>query len=615
MGYPSLLQVTEAAKHLALKQDGTFIRTNGLWHVLIFLRHKACHGGESQYTLESYDLAQAAFDLNGLSLPISERSRDVYFEPGATQGNEIRKLFRHREGPRQTYLNRITTGLTGAGVRQPRLFTASSPSLPSTVSLAENWIEILRNLGDNALVLDSLVHSLVTWLFRFGVPISGGATAHIADHASTGRMSLSPDVRLSPIPTHPGELRRELGNFFGLRDSELTSLLPELEHVRSNEWMEESPISIVTFKDDLLHYFDVNQLQEGLEETRENIFGVGSNTIFFGPPGTGKSTRVDSIVSSSPRVRTQFHPEYGHADLIGSYRPVVGREVIESDQIIGHDGIPTRRPVNYFDFVPGPLTEALVSAFGTESGPQKPDHVFLIIEEINRGDCAAIFGDAFQLLDRDDTGQSQFGITPKPELLAYFKSKGVNYDICEDGMLYLPPNLSLLATMNTSDQSLYAMDAAFKRRWQWVACPIDFTELSRSTSVRPFLNDSKSSWDWINMLEVLNKNIVQDRMEDKQIGPWFIKPAHDGSVSWEAFLNKCLFYLWHDVFKDEQRSELSPFKTDGPAVFGDVQKNIRVNGLAAGFKPGFLKLAGGVVDVFASPPSDSADAAPAVHGE
>ena len=78
----------------------------------------------------------------------------------------------------------------------------------------------------------------------------------------------------------------------------------------------------------------------------------------------------------------------------------------------------------------------------------------------------------------------------------------------------------------------------------------------------------------------MNKNIVQDRMEDKQLGPWFIKPAKNGSVSMEDFLNKCLFYLWHDVFKDEQLSDFSPFRLDGPEVFSEVQSNIQQNGLA-----------------------------------
>ena len=310
---------------------------------------------------------------------------------------------------------------------------------------------------------------------------------------------------------------------------------------------------------------------------------AGSNVIFFGPPGTGKSTEVKQKVGSAALFRTQFHPEYSHADFIGSYRPVVGSETEATNQVLGHDGILMPRPVNYFAFVPGPLALALECAFGTSG------HIFLVIEEINRGDCAAIFGDAFQLLDRDDAGRSEFGITPKPELLTYFKAKRVSYDIATDGKLYLPPNLSLLATMNTSDQSLYPMDSAFKRRWQWVACPIDFDQMLAYTGgARPFLDDGNTKWDWIKVVELINKNIVRDRMEDKQLGPWFIKPAMNGLVPWDAFLNKCLFYLWHDVFKDEQLSDSSPFITEGPKVFGEVQANIRVKGLAAGFKPNLL---------------------------
>ncbi len=304
-----------------------------------------------------------------------------------------------------------------------------------------------------------------------------------------------------------------------------------------------------------------------------------TNMIFFGPPGTGKSTEVKKRVASSPLYRTQFHPEYSHADLIGSYRPVVGHATEPANQIVGHDGVIVASPVNYFAFVPGPLALALECAF------QRSEHVYLVIEEINRGDCAAIFGDAFQLLDRDASGRSEFGITPKPELISYFKAKAVNFDIAQDGKLYLPSNLTLMATMNTSDQSLYPMDSAFKRRWQWVGCPIQFDQLLAHTGgIRPFLDDGKTKWDWIRLLELMNKNIARDRMEDKQLGPWFIKPERDGAVPWDAFLNKCLFYLWHDVFRDEQLSDLSPFKSDGPEVFGEVQANIRDNGLLAGFK-------------------------------
>ena len=157
---------------------------------------------------------------------------------------------------------------------------------------------------------------------------------------------------------------------------------------------------------------------------------VGDNVIYFGPPGTGKSTKVKLRVGDASSVRTQFHPEYSHSDLVGSYRPVVGHESGDDQNITGHHGEVIPRPVSYFDFVPGPLTEALEVAFGAvgaEEGPRA--EVFLVIEEINRGDCAAIFGDIFQLLDRDETGRSEFGVTPRPELVAYLTSKAVNPNV------------------------------------------------------------------------------------------------------------------------------------------------------------------------------------------
>jgi len=315
---------------------------------------------------------------------------------------------------------------------------------------------------------------------------------------------------------------------------------------------------------------------------------VGTNLIVYGPPGTGKSMMIKSRVTSAPVFRTQFHPEYSYADLLGSYRPVVGCEKSDADRIISHNYQMVARPVNYFAFVPGPLTEALECAFGSGVGGSRPDQVFLVIEEINRGDCAAIFGDIFQLLDRDDNGQSEYGISPKPELLVYFKEKGINFDIAGDQKLYLPPNLSLVATMNTSDQSLYPMDSAFKRRWQWMACPIRFTDLVEYAHARPFLDDGSYKWDWINLLERINDRIVRERMEDKQIGPWFIKPTSSGAISFDVFVNKFLFYLWHDVFKDEQLSDISPFSSDGPAAFSELQSRIREGGLLTVFKPEIL---------------------------
>jgi len=236
MSYPSESQILEAAKRLSIKEGGALVRTNGLWHVLMFLRHRACHGMKSEYTFEAYDLAEAAFDLNGVTLPIADDSRNVYFEPGATQGREIVNLFRHRDGPRQTYLNRIYTGLVGNGPRRPTLFQASSISLPTKVNLVDDWIVRVRKLGDNQLILDDNIQYLVTWIFRFGVPHAGQRTATIAKHSSNGRLERNNAASCDPIPNDHSRLRTELAAYFGLDDRELHALFPRLNQIDPSYW-------------------------------------------------------------------------------------------------------------------------------------------------------------------------------------------------------------------------------------------------------------------------------------------------------------------------------------------------------------------------------------------
>ncbi len=309
----------------------------------------------------------------------------------------------------------------------------------------------------------------------------------------------------------------------------------------------------------------------------------GSNVIYFGPPGTGKSYRAKKSAEGSKFITTLFHPEYSYSDFIGSYRPVIGHDNL-APKIDSYDFLPIPRPVNYFEFVPGPLILALSEAF-----LNPVDSVCLMIDELNRGECAAIFGDIFQLLDRDSAGASEYGVDLKPEIIHYFSKKGINYDINGNGKLYFPPNFSIIATINTSDQSLYPIDAAFKRRWDWISCPINFDEL-RSTYKSPLtMNDGITVWSWEKLLTALNALISKNHMEDKQLGPWFIKPNANGEISYETFLNKCLFYLWHDVYRDDQFGDDSPFElSDSTNSFAGLQEKMRSEGLAAGLKSQIL---------------------------
>lgn len=297
--------------------------------------------------------------------------------------------------------------------------------------------------------------------------------------------------------------------------------------------------------------------------------GPGRNVIYFGPPGVGKSHAVEQETTGSGVTRTVFHPEVDYGQFVGTYRPVVGRE--PGTQITGVEGRLIDRPVSYFAFVPGPFVTALVEA---RSNPSRA-HA-LIIEEINRGDCAAIFGDVFQLLDRQPDGSSQYGIDPSLALADYLRANGV---LDADGKLRLPANLSILATMNTSDQSLYPMDAAFKRRWEWRAIQL-MAGADKLTNITVGLNLDGRMALWTAFVEALNETILAatGNNEDKQVGPWYVRadPATH-AIRDEDVRYKLLFYLWHDVLRDQHDAL---FRKD-IATFDQLQAAYESGGLLA----------------------------------
>lgn len=247
MGFLTETQVIASAKKLMQKDDGAFVRTNGLWHALMFLRFCACRGGVKQYEFQAHDLAQAAFDLNGIELPVASGARNVYFEAGATQGKEAANFFRHHDGPRQTYLNRIYTGLAGAGPKQPKIFDVSGNYLPVKINLTKDWVENLRSSGDNRFILDERIHDLITWIFRFGIPLNGQNTAHFATHAGNGNLNLDTNVSATALPSTLDKLEKSLSDYLSLSPTQLKTLMPELKNVRLDTWTGQTPIDIGSF--------------------------------------------------------------------------------------------------------------------------------------------------------------------------------------------------------------------------------------------------------------------------------------------------------------------------------------------------------------------------------
>lgn len=257
--------------------------------------------------------------------------------------------------------------------------------------------------------------------------------------------------------------------------------------------------------------------------------------IYFGNPGSGKSYKVETETKGKKVFRTTFHPDSDYSTFVGTYKPESDGETIR------------------YSFIPQTFTNAYIEAYKDIDTP-----VYLIIEEINRGNCAQIFGDLFQLLDRGSDGYSEYPIDADKDLRDYIKaeltkSKGIDTDTepegIQDGKLRLPPNLHILATMNTSDQSLFPMDSAFKRRWDWEYVPIKY---SGATSDHFTIKLSDKKFRWIDFLKAVNDRIRRvTESEDKQLGNYFIKSDIDEA----EFKSKVMFYLWSEVCKDEYLTE------------------------------------------------------------
>ena len=215
-----------------------------------------------------------------------------------------------------------------------------------------------------------------------------------------------------------------------------------------------------------------------------------------------------------------------------------------------------------YSFVPQTFLNAYMQAY------KKPqENVYLVIEEINRGNCAQIFGDLFQLLDRNKEGRSEYTIKADADLKSFLEEQlGKDSPGIKDGELCLPPNLYIYATMNTSDQSLFPIDSAFKRRWDWEYEPI------KNKNTDWVIEIQGTKYSWTSFQENVNKRILEATgSEDKMLGDYFVNPGNK-IISENLFLNKILFYLWNDVCKDGEGDIFKISDTES-ITFSDLFKN------------------------------------------
>ena len=313
-----------------------------------------------------------------------------------------------------------------------------------------------------------------------------------------------------------------------------------------------------------IKFFESSNTEVSVSRTRPESF-VGKDAelplqqIFYGAPGTGKSRAIKRDVEDQGKIhfRTTFHPDSDYSTFVGCYKPtlksvkktvVIGQDEKEVKPLMG--GTDCVEHISY-QFVPQAFAKAYCEAWNHYNEKEESEPVYLIIEEINRGNCAQIFGDIFQLLDRKN-GFSEYPIDADEDLKKFLlngtKDDGapwlVNKNGIENGQLCLPPNLHIWATMNTSDQSLFPIDSAFKRRWDWKYVPIDYNKEAWNIAAKGV------QYSWSDFLKKINNLVASlTDSEDKMLGFYFAK-AKDGIIDADTFVGKVVFYLWNDLFKD-----------------------------------------------------------------
>lgn len=317
-----------------------------------------------------------------------------------------------------------------------------------------------------------------------------------------------------------------------------------------------------------------------------DIKGKGINKIFYGVPGCGKSYYIEHDILGKDKVtkkytgdykkdniiRTTFYQDYSNTDFVGQILPKIVK------------GINGEKDTVEYIFNPGPFTLALIRAI---SNPN--EKVALIVEEINRGNAPAIFGDIFQLLDRDDNSISEYGIT-NVGVLDYLNS--FEFDVEGEkkrytfGEIKIPGNMDIFATMNTSDQNVYTLDTAFTRRWSKERMPNDFN----GNEIKDMLVPGMYKYTWEEFVGSVNKQI-QDKLddlqvnEDKQVGAFFVKKSDllpkdassDDKEKAKSFAYKVLEYLWDDVSKLDHTVIFNPsYKTFESLVEAYLKNGVTV---------------------------------------
>lgn len=348
-----------------------------------------------------------------------------------------------------------------------------------------------------------------------------------------------------------------LYDFYAIKAENVSDELKKL----NNHFYKESTNTVVKF-------------DQVVEQNNAFNDSIGFNKIFYGIPGCGKSYKIDAMLNHKPEfvdesiknkivkkanesdiIRTTFYLDYSNSDFIGQIYPCVEKVEVNND-----DGSVDYKSIVTYKRIPGPFTKALLRAY-QHLIDKDNSQVYLIIEEINRGNATAIFGDTFQLLDRKN-GDSEYPINNEfiesylKENLDNIESLPPSYNLEK---IMIPHNLTIFATMNTSDQNVFPLDTAFKRRWNRERITNDWENVGHIKDMYVPYTDIT----WENFAKTINKEMISQSInkdapisEDKQMGAYFAnedmltdEPMEKDDVKLSNFENNILDYLYNDVTK------------------------------------------------------------------
>jgi hypothetical protein len=316
----------------------------------------------------------------------------------------------------------------------------------------------------------------------------------------------------------------------------------EDEFFVSSQWRSDREDARGAFLDWLFELLLSIKFNTGLESAFER------NRIVFGAPGTGKSHQLKEDCAqlldgtSGSYERVTFHPEYSYSNFVGCYKPVTNKlgEIC-------------------YKFVPGPFMRVLVAALKSGRTDNPQPHL-LLIEEINRAKVAAVFGEVFQLLDRDDDGVSEYEIHATEDIKNYLIAElGKSPDVIK-----IPDNMFIWATMNSADQGVYPMDTAFKRRWNFEYLGIDENDDTVGGIITLGTGTHAVDIDWNQLRRAINEKLATEYHvnEDKLMGPFFLGRqvfayGEDGRILnpekfKSAFKSKVIMYLYEDAAKQQK---------------------------------------------------------------